>query len=242
MGTTGLILAAGLGSRLTAGTHHPPKPLTVVGGTPLLFRTLEGLRQAGCDHAVIVLGHRGDEIRGAVSNGYAGPLRITFVQNPDYRGQNGLSVLAAEATLTFPFVLVMADHVFSKGAMTVIRGHTPPENGATLVVDRRIDLVFDLDDATKVRTQGDDIVAIGKHLDPFDCIDTGMFVGTEGLIKALAAVRQETGDASLSQGIERLATTRSALALDIGDEYWQDVDTPAMRAVAESWLAQHSEA
>jgi choline kinase len=83
---------------------------------------------------------------------------------------------------------------------------------------------------------GTQLVDIGKHLTAYDCIDTGLFVGTRGLVEALSAVRSERGDASLSEGVARLAASGRMEVLDIGQGFWADVDTPEMLANAEQRL------
>jgi choline kinase len=236
---TGVVLAAGFGSRL-AGTQAATdlKPLTPVAGVPLLFRTLGSLVQAGCERAVVVLGYKPEEIRAATRARYDGPLSITFVRNERFGRSNGLSVLAArEAVGEQPFLLTMADHILSGALMNRTRAATPPPGGATLMVDRQLGRVFDMDDATKVQLDGEGRVdAIGKTLDTYDAVDTGVFVCTPGLMDALDAVRDETGDAALSDGIRRLAEAGKMHALDIEGAFWQDVDTPSMLAHAEEWL------
>ena len=57
-----IILAAGMGSRLVAHDSSP-KPLKSVAGVPLLVRILRTLQSEGIRDAVIVTGHRGDEIK-----------------------------------------------------------------------------------------------------------------------------------------------------------------------------------
>lgn len=250
-----IVLAAGFGSRL-AGTT--PKPLTPVAGVPLIDRTLAGLRDAGFRRVAVVVGHEGARVRAHVEAGW-GPatpdatgFEVCVVENDAPELANGVSVLVGAAAVDAPFVIAMADHVVAPEVWAAARAHTPPDGGATLLVDRNIDRVFDLDDATKVATKapagatadaaardtpdGDRIDRIGKHLTTYDAIDIGVFVATEGLADALRRVFDERGDTSLSDGVQRLADSGRMGVLDIGDAFWQDVDTPAMLAHAEALL------
>lgn len=236
---TGVILAAGFGSRL-AGTQEGPdlKPLTPVAGTPLLIRALRNLETAGCSRAVVVVGHGMETIRATVREQYDGPLEVAFAVNDRYDLQNGLSVLAAEPLLEEPsFLLTMADHVMEDSIMELAGQHAPPQQGATLLVDYKLAQIFDMDDATKVRVEEGRPQAIGKHLDDYNCVDTGVFVATRGLMEALSAVYADRGDVSLSDGIRHLIGEGRMRTLDIGDSLWQDVDTPEMLAHAEQMLA-----
>lgn len=237
----GLVLAAGFGSRLAGVSDATAlKPLTPVAGTPLIVRTLQSLERAGCDRAVIVLGHSADEMRAGIEGVYRGPLALTFVVNPRYDLSNGVSVLAARPHLGGPFVLTMADHVLGDEVMELARTHTPPDRGATLLVDVKLDAIFDMDDATKVCVRDGRVVEIGKQLAAYDAVDTGVFVCTDGLLDALEAVYAEHGDASLSDGALRLAGEGRMCTLDVGDGFWQDVDTPEMLAHAEAALRARS--
>jgi choline kinase len=239
---TGVILAAGFGSRITAAGYETIKPLLPVGSVPVLLRALRQLELAGCRRIVVVVGHRRDEIEAALVAWRASlRARIETVMNPEYRLKNGVSLLAARELLPGRYILAMADHVVGGEIMLLAGGHEPPKHGATLLVDRRVKEVFDLDDATKVRTEGDRLLAIGKALHDFDAIDIGVFVGTDGLLEALAQVYAESGDASLSEGVERLAQAGRMSVLDVGDGFWQDVDDGAMLAHAERELARRGE-
>ena len=120
--------------------------------------------------------------------------------------------------------------------MAVAADTTPPPDGAALLVDYKLDTVFDMDDATKVLSRGDQIVSIGKHIQEYNCIDTGVFVCTTGLIDALDEVYAEEYDASLSEGVQVLGEKGRMLAVNIGASFWQDVDTPEMLAHAEEVL------
>jgi 1L-myo-inositol 1-phosphate cytidylyltransferase len=101
-----------------------------------------------------------------------------------------------------------------------------------LATERKIDSIFDLDDAMKIRTEGNRIVAIGKKLEDFNAIDTGIFICPESIFEYLRRVLKD-GDCGLADGVRLMAEEGNALAVDIGNAWWQDVDTPEMLARAE---------
>ena len=63
-----------------------------------------------------------------------------------------------------------------------------------------------MDDATKVLAQDGKIMRIGKRLEVFNCVDTGLFVCTRALFDALDQVQQSRSDASLSERLSRSLT------------------------------------
>ena len=243
MGTTstgrkGVILAAGFGSRLQDGSAKPVlKPLTRVDGVPLFERTIQSLALAGCDGAVVVLGFEAEAVRAAIEAELCSPIPIQFVVNDQYELANGVSVLKARAHVGCEFVLTMADHVFGPEVMEVAAGRRPPAEGATLLVDYKLDSIFDMDDATKVLEQDGRIASIGKQIAQFNCVDTGLFLCTTALMDALSETYAERGDASLSDGVGRLAASGRMHVADIGNGFWQDIDTPEMLQYAERVLA-----
>ena len=228
-----VVLAAGLGTRLKSD-QGPPKPLVQLGGRPLVLRVLDRFAEAGVHEAIVVVGHRAGEVRAGIEGG-APAIPVTFALNPRYRMSNGLSVLAArDAVGERPFFLSMSDHVFEASLIRGLGSAALPEGGLVLAVDRKLDRVFDEDDATKVRTEGGRIVEIHKNLTAFDAVDTGLFACTKALFEAIreAAARRPDGDCSLSDGVKALAAGGRALVHDIGDGWWQDVDTPEAMAHA----------
>ncbi|MDP6944223.1 MAG: NTP transferase domain-containing protein [Myxococcota bacterium] len=240
---TGVILAAGFGTRLKGVSDDTElKPLTPVCGKPLLVRTVESLERAGCARVVIVVGHGAQEVEADFRAVYPGEAEVLFAVNDRYELSNGLSVLAARPHVPGDFVLTMADHILGAEVMALASEHVPPVGGATLLVDHKLDTIFDMDDATKVLASPDGrIDAIGKQIPTYNCIDTGVFICTQGLMDAIQTTFEAHGDASLSHGVATLSGSGRMTVRDIGDGFWQDVDTPEMLAHAEEMLRQRSQ-
>lgn len=226
-----VILAAGNGHRLSALAQDLPKPLLRVGGHPLIEHALAQAEQAGCEEAIIVLGHAANQLQGQLAR-MATPLRIRIVLNPDYSLPNGISLLAAEPYADERFFLQMADHVFSE---PVLERLTDPslDGAARLLVDHS---PRDLDeaDATKVRIREGRVTAIGKEVLPYDAVDAGCFLLDRRVFQALRTLSREA--ASVSAGMEQLAATRALAPIRLEGVVWVDVDTPADWDRAEALL------
>lgn len=230
---TALILAAGNGSRLAAVAGSNPKPLVELHGRPLIEHVLLGARDVGIERFVVVAGYRAEAVRSWVAGRHIYGVQIEVVENPQYKTTaNGISVLKARHAIAEPFLLLMADHIFQpEMAAALLRQRIEPGE-AILAVDTKLESIFDMDDATKVRRQGAYIVEIGKQLCRYDAVDTGMFLCTPGVFSALERATVN-GDCSLSDGMRLMSQEHKFRAYDIGDASWQDVDTPAALAYAE---------
>ena len=220
-----LILAAGNGSRLAARSGELPKPLVQLHGKPLLEHVMSGAHEAGIDRFVIVLGYRGHMIQQWYESHPMEGVQVTWVENPDYHKANGVSVLCAKPAIHEPFLLMMSDHMFDPANAQALLRNPLGKGQVVLAVDRNIDRIFDIDDATKVRLNGDRIADIGKDLQNYDALDTGMFHCDPVLFQWLERA-MKNGNCSLSDGMRLMAQNGSFKAFDIGEGYWQDVDTP----------------
>jgi choline kinase len=230
--STAILLAAGEGSRLRPAA--PLKPLCTVAGRPLLAHALSGLADAGLTRAVVVLGYGADEIAAHIAS-RSWPLAVETVLNEDYRSPNGTSVLAAEPLVgADEALLAMCDHLVEPALYGLV-AQAGASSGARLGVDRRIDSDWvDIEDVTRVQTAGDQVIAIGKGLTPFDCFDTGVFAIGRSLFTALRTLESP----SLTEGMRVLARAGNALTIDCGDLCWIDVDDQAALDKAERWAAR----
>jgi 1L-myo-inositol 1-phosphate cytidylyltransferase len=234
--TEAVILMAGAGSRLGAAGGALAKPLVQIAGRPLICYTFDALASVGIRTVHAVMGANSERLTAELKPLVPPTLSFRTIINLDWRKQNGVSVLAAAGHVKTPFILAMGDHLFEPAVLEALIANADPAH-VNLAVDRKIDSIFDLDDATKVATEGDRLVAIGKQLTDYNAIDTGVFLCSEEIFKYLLAAQYD-GDCSLSDGVRLMAADGKVRAIDIGEAWWQDVDTPEMLRRAEEESAR----
>lgn len=186
---------------------------------------------------MIVVGYRADAMRQWLADRPIHNVSVDVVDNLEYHNDNGVSVLKARRHIHGNFLLLMGDHIFEAGTARALLNEPLRPGEAILAVDPKLDSIFDVDDATKIRREGDCIVDIGKQNSACDALDTGMFLCCPALFDTLESAKVE-GNCSSSAGMRVLARNGRLRAFDIEDASWQDVDTPEAPAYAESSFDQ----
>jgi len=221
-----LIIAAGAGTRFGDATRSSPKPLLPVAGVPLIRRTLLTARRAGLDRFTVVTGYRAQVLEEFLQQEGSHDLNIRCIHNEKWRQPNGLSVLRAKGEVPDPFVLLMSDHLFDAEILTRLLEIPLSDHHCRLAVDFHPENVADVADATKVEVKDGGIMNIGKEIERYNGIDTGIFLCSHEIFAALDAAISK-GKESLSDGIRELAGRRLMEAVDIGECFWHDVDDEA---------------
>jgi len=131
----GVVLAAGVASRLRPLTDRIPKTLIPVGGEPILGRTLRALSAHSIREAVIVTGYRAAQIRDYVQGAFPG-MDVTFIHNPVYETTNNIYSLwlAREKAVRGGMILLDGDILFDARILGLL---VESGFGACLAVDRR---------------------------------------------------------------------------------------------------------
>ncbi len=230
-----LIIAAGEGSRLGSLTKDEPKPLIKLLGLSLIERVILTAREAGIVEFIIVTGFMGEKLKEKLGNGDNYGVNITYIENKEWQGGNGTSVLAAKRALNEDFVLLMADHIFEAKILNGLKEVKLKNKECLLAIDKTPKEYIDLDDATKVNVENGRIMDIGKKIENHSGLDCGIFLLSPSIFEALKKSIKE-GNQALSGGIRILARNKMMKCFDIRDAFWFDIDTKSSYKKAEKIL------
>ena len=236
-----LIIAAGKGRRLQQRGNS--KPLIPILGIPLIERVIRAALVAGADEFYVVIGYRGEQVRDFLKQlAERLAIPITPLMNEDWEQENGVSVLQARGVLHEPFLLLMADHLFDPDLVRSLITLPLGDGEIALAVDGNTrNPLIDMEDVTRVRMEDDGsaeskkIRDIGKGLADFNGFDTGIFLCSPAIFKALEQSKEKDGDTTLTGAVRVLAAAGRAKAIPI-DGFWIDVDDPAAFQKAEQTL------
>lgn len=233
-----VILAAGSGSRFKHQGVLTPKPLIRLGGLSLLERTIHTASKAGASEFLIVLGAQAESIRSALEQRLSA-FPVRWILNERWSAGNGTSVLAAEPFVNRNecFLVLMADHLLFAPTLRRLMAQASQGPDCVLAIDRKTSSVIDVADATKVHLQGRRVLELDKALVQYDALDIGASVCNAAFFDALrdAASRQQ-GNCSHSDGMRALIKNQLLAAHDIGEDVWEDVDSPEAHQAAEKVL------
>ncbi len=227
-----LIPAAGRGSRLDC--PHTVKPLVRLGGIPLIGWNILRLSRLGIENFTIVTGYRAALLEDQLSQLFP-DKNIKFVRNENWQEGLGLSVLQGHNNVESPFVLTMSDHLFEEQIFKTLLNDNQP--AVKLAVDHKLHEIYDLNDATRVNVKEGKIKNIGKGLDHYNAVDTGLFLADEKLFSALEKQEKKRGKGlTLSDGIRQLAVKGKVGTVDIKEGSWIDIDVPGALVRAEKMV------
>lgn len=144
--TTGVVLAAGRGSRMGELTSTRPKCLLEIGGRAILHRTLDAFDRAGAARVVIVAGYRAEAIREALREREAPSALVVCNEDWGTTGTAASLALGLEAIGEAErVVIVEGDVVFEPELLKLLFAtdadatlgtrRSPSLTGSMLVVD-----------------------------------------------------------------------------------------------------------
>src|SRR5437879_4362834 len=216
----GVVLAAGLSSRMAVATGGGSKALLRVGGLSLVERAIRRLLALGLERVIVLVGHQAGPVATIVNRAAPGRIQAVFAER--WAEGNGVSLAAAAPFLEGEelFLLVTADHVFSDGSLDRLMAVGRPAG----LVDRAPSVAA-WAEGTRVRLHEERVVAFSKELDD-PSIDCGAFLLPREVF-ACQARAESAGDTTLAGAVTALAQTCLVEAVPVGSrDWWLDIDTP----------------
>ena len=228
-----IILAAGKGTRLD-GAAVKAKCLVEIGGSTLLRRQIESLRNADIKEIVVVIGFAGDSVREEAG------LDVTFVENVRFAETSSLySLWLARDYLSEGFVVLNSDVLFHPELLENLLAFS----GEALLISEQDKESPPLgDEEMKVKISDGLIVDISKQINPRDADGENVGIGKFGVVGAKNLVTYM--DELIAAGAEREWAPRAFLeyaqhhplqALSTAGLPWIEIDFPEdyQRAVTE---------
>jgi NDP-sugar pyrophosphorylase family protein len=108
---TGVILAAGKGSRMAPFSSRYPKPLLPVCNEPIMVHQLRHMRALGIEDVIVVIGHLGHVIARVLGDGSQYGVRIQYVEQQELLGI-AHAIFKLEPHLNSRFLLFLGDIFF----------------------------------------------------------------------------------------------------------------------------------
>lgn len=230
----GVILAAGIGSRLTALSGGTPKCLVEIGGRPLIMHQLEMLADHGVGPSIVVVGYRADEVKTVVGE------RAQIVVNERYAETNSLySLWLARELITGPFVLMNSDLFFDPKILDKLLR----EKGSALAYDSTSSRGRE---QTKVALRKSLVVDLGKDLPPSVARGESLGLlkfdadGSRAIVEAAGhLITDGHEDAWVIEGTRAVVSQHAVTGVNIAGLPWAEIDFPYDLDVArrEVWPA-----
>lgn len=222
-----IILAAGTSRRLGVLTKDCPKCLLPLpDGTTFLERAIRCLRGVGIHRIVIVAGYKAEVLSAFV---HERKLDVEIRLNPAFATTNNVvSLWCARDVLREGSWVHNGDLVYNLTQCQRLLASVPARS--VLLIDKRVRLG---EEEMKVRTEGERLVDIGKHLDPslcageyigLSCFDA--MVGKELALELDQIVSEGATNHWYEYAIGRIAPRVPISVLEVNGMMWSEVDAP----------------
>ncbi|HME87770.1 MAG TPA: sugar phosphate nucleotidyltransferase [Chthoniobacterales bacterium] len=226
-----VILAAGRGTRMREMTAELPKPMLEVRGKPVLQYIVEGLRNAGVQKFLIIVGYRADAVQNFFGDGSRYKIDIEYAMQVTQDGTGRVVELARDFVSYPPFVLAYGDILVDPGnykrivdladdveaIVSVTRGEDVSKGGAVFL-NEQMELV-DLREKSKP----------GEATSPW--YNAGLYAFRPSIFDFTAKLKPSPrGEYELTDAIRELAQSGNKVkALELTGE-WADVRDPEVLA------------
>lgn len=237
----GMILAAGLGTRLRPLTDETPKALIPVAGVPMLERVARRLVAAGVDRLIINVHHHAEQVADYVGrrDGFGVDVRIS--REPDHPLETGGGLKHARPHFRGgPFLLHNVDVICDTDLAAMVRTHREADALATLAVQDRPSGRFLRFDDTGLQARVDrDAGRVDTARPVHGRTRDRAFAGIHVISSDIFDLMSEDGAFSIIEPYLRLAGDgHRIMPHDISGALWLEIGDPARLEAARRFMGQ----
>jgi glucose-1-phosphate thymidylyltransferase len=216
-----LMLAGGHGTRLRPITHTQSKQLIPVANKPILFYGLEALSDAGIREVVVVVGDTEREIRGAVGDGSAWGLEVTYVHQEAPLGLAHAVLTAREQLEGGPFLMYLGDNLVREGLGSFVRTFEEHHPDAQIFLVK----VPDPERFGVAVVEADRVIRLvekpTEHIS--DMAMSGVYIFTPAIFEAASSIRPSwRGELEITDAIQYLVDHGFSVRAELISNWWKD--------------------
>jgi len=153
-----IILAAGIGSRISPITNIIPKCLIEINGKKIIKRQIDSLLKVNINEIIVVVGYLKNKIKSILKDS------VVYIENPIYHNSNSsYSLWLAKEFIDEGFVYLNSDLIFEEG---VIKKLLDSRFENAMMIDKNINPRGDM---FKVKMDGNKIIKLDKRLNLNEC-------------------------------------------------------------------------
>ena len=176
-----VLMAGGLGTRLSPLTDDTPKPLLKVGDKPVLETIIENFVAQGFSRFFISVNYKSDQIKKYFGNGARWGVKISYLEEKTPLGTAGSLSLIDELP-THPIIVMNGDIVTKVNFQNLIDYHSEQNSKATMCVrDYDFQVPFGV-----VQTKHTRIVSIEEKPKQRFLINAGIYVLESDIFKTIS--------------------------------------------------------
>ena len=226
-----VLLAAGRGTRMRELTADIPKPMIEVRGKPVLQHIIEGLRDAGVQRFLVIVGYHADAVRNFFGDGSRYKIDINYAVQEVQDGTGRVVELARDFADDSPFVLSYGDILVDREnyksivdlandveATVSVKRNEDVSKGGAVFLSEQMELV-DLREKPKP----------GEPTSPW--YNAGLYAFRPSIFEFTAKLKPSPrGEYELTDAIRELARSgKKVKALELSGD-WADVRDPEILA------------
>jgi dTDP-glucose pyrophosphorylase len=201
----GLLVAVGLGERMTRPAWHSPRLLGPTLESPPVDQVIEAFGRAGFEEVAVIVGHSEDVLWHYLEDGSRYGMAVYCLHNSQYRRGTATAIYAARAFVGGePFVVSLSGHPLTANMLLSVQGSARGVHAVCVDRHRRYDRESRKSTKVHLDTRGC-VCRIGQRLAHWDAVSTGAFLFQPDVFKYISELLLHgKGDCSISALLRKM--------------------------------------